>query len=133
MKLRHLLTVCCCLALIACVRQPEFKGEDYAFLRSSYPVLEVNGEEIEPAYRLDVPVGETTVVIVYNTYRHDYACTFEWHAEANTVYEVTSQWNSYPLTLYRWVRTNSLWASRLDPSDPSACERVPRNKGNSDD
>ena len=123
MKIRLLLAVCCCLITTACVRQPEFRGPGYAFLRSNYPIVEVNGEEIEPAYRLDIPAGAMNAVIVYNTYRHDYSCTFSWVAEPNTVYEVTSQWNIYPLTLYRWERTNSLWASRLEPADPTDCKR----------
>ena len=49
-------------------------------------------------------------MIVYNTYRHDYYCSFRWTAVADAVYEVTDQENRYPLTLYRWVKTNSLWA-----------------------
>ena len=128
MKTRFLLLACCCLLTTACVRQPGFKGPDYAFLRSSYPVVELNGEEIEPAYGLDIPVGEMRAVIVYKTYRHDYICSFSWIAETNTVYEVTSQWNSYPLTLYRWERTNSLWASRLEPADPTDCKRQAAGK-----
>jgi hypothetical protein len=110
----------------ACVQPQIFKGDDYAFLRSNYPVLEVNGESIEPTYQLDIKAGETTVVIVYNTYRHDYYCTFNWNAQSNTVYEVTDQENQYPLTLYRWAPTNSLWASRLDPLNPLECSKEPR-------
>ena len=132
MKTRFLLAACCFLITTACVRQPEFRGPDYAFLRSNYPIVELNGERIEPAYRLDIPAGKMNAVIVYKTYRHDYICTFSWIAESNTVYEVTSQWNSDPLTLYRWVRTNSLWASRLDPAVPLDCRQQPRSNVDSD-
>jgi hypothetical protein len=117
----------------SCVQPPVFKGDNYAFVRSNYPVVEVDGEEIEPVYRLDIEAGERNVVIIYNTYRHDYYCTFGWNAVANTVYEVTDQENQYPLTLYRWVRTNSLWASRLDPLDPLECLREPRRSYTSDE
>lgn len=116
----------CCLVLSACVQAPVIKEGDYALLKSNYPVVSINGTETEPAYRLDIPAGENTLVIVYDTYRFDYYCTFTWKAEAGTAYEVTDQYNKYPLTLYRWVRTNSVWASRLDPIDPQDCSSEPR-------
>ena len=132
MKLRILMFICSSLLLYACVQSPGFKGDGYAFIRSNYPIVKANGEEVEPLYELDIESGKNTLVIVYNTYRHDYYCTFSWNAEANTVYEVTDQENIYPLTLYRWVRTNSLWASRLDPIDPLECIKKPR-RGNTTD
>ena len=93
-------------------------GESYAFIKSNYPIVSVNGVEVEPVYTLDIATGENSLVIVYHTYRHDYNCTFTWTAVAGIAYEVTDQENKYPLTLYRWIRKNSLWASRLDPIDP---------------
>ena len=128
MNARVTLISCCCLILGACVRPPEFKADYYASIKSNYPIVNVNGEELEPVYKLDLKAGANAVVIVYNTYRHDYYCTFSWTAAANTAYEVTDQGNRYPLTLYRWVRTNSMWASRLDPHDPLDCRRQPRNR-----
>jgi len=133
MSLRYLLFICTSLFLSACVQTPVFSGDDYAFIRSNYPIMNVNGKKIEPAYRLDLKAGENTVLIVYHTYRHDYYCTFSWNAEANTVYEVTDQENIYPLTLYRWVRTNSLWASRLDPMEPLECIKKPGRGNTADD
>ena len=118
----------CCLCLNACVQVPVVKEGDYALLQSNYPVASVNANPIKPSYRLDIPAGENTLVIVYHTYRFDYHCTFSWTAEAGTAYEVTDQYNKYPLTLYRWKRTNSLWASRLDPVDPLECTPEPRRK-----
>lgn len=111
------------LMLGACVQSPGLRPDGYAFLRSNYPIVRVNWEQVEPVYELDIEAGSNTVVVVYHTYRHDYYCTFSWTAAAATVYEVTDQENRYPLTLYRWVRTNSLWASRLDPMDPVECAR----------
>jgi hypothetical protein len=105
----------------ACIKAPVIKGGSYAYIKSNYPIVSLNGNEIEPVYELDIKAGENFLVIVYNTYRHDYYCTFNWIAEAKTAYEVTDQENQYPLTLYRWARTNSLWASRLDPVDPVSC------------
>jgi len=123
-----LLMTGCCLSLSACVQEPVVKEGDYALLKSNYPVVSINGGKTEPAYRLDIPAGENTLVIIYNTYRFDYHCIFTWTAEAGTAYEVTDQYNKYPLTLYRWVRTNSVWASRLDPVDPLECTPEPRFK-----
>ena len=121
-----ILIVGICLFLCACVQAPVFRGEDYAFFRSNYPVISINGEAIEPSYRLDIPAGETTLIIIYHTYRFDYHCTFTWTAVAETAYEVSDQDNRYPLTLYRWASTNSLWASRLDSIDPLEC--IPKQR-----
>jgi len=118
-----LLIIYTCLFVSACVQAPVFKRDDYAFFKTNYPIVSVNEVDVEPSYTLDIPAGENTLVIVYHTYRHDYNCTFTWTAVAGTSYEVTDQYNRYPLTLYRWVRTNSLWASRLDPTDPLKCSR----------
>ncbi len=117
-----LLIISSCLLLFACVQTPVIKEGDYALLQSNYPVVSVNADPVKPAYRLDIRAGENALVIVYHTYRFEYLCTFSWVAEAGTAYEVTDQYNKYPLTLYRWVRTNSLWASRLDPIDPLECK-----------
>lgn len=115
------LLMCVALFLSACVQAPVFKEEGYAHIKSNYPIVSVNGVEVEPSYTLDIAAEENTLVIVYHTYRHNYYCSFTWTAEANTAYEVTDQENKYPLTLFRWVRSNALWAARLDPIDPLKC------------
>jgi hypothetical protein len=114
--------LCASLFVSACIKTPAIKGEGYALIRSNYPVVRVNEESVESTYRLDIKAGENSLDIVYYTYQHDYLCTFNWTATAGAVYEVTDQENQYPLTLYRWERTNSLWASRLDPVDPVKCD-----------
>jgi len=124
MNLRIILFICSSLLLGSCVQAPTFKGENYALITSNYPIVSVNGVETEDTYKLDIDTGENTLVIVYHTYQKDYHCTFTWDAVAGTVYEVTDQENKFPLTLYRWVRTNSLWANRLDPADPLECSIV---------
>jgi len=124
MNLRIILFICSSLLLGSCVQAPTFKGENYALITSNYPIVSVNGVETEDTYKLDIDTGENTLVIVYHTYQKDYHCTFTWDAVAGTVYEVTDQENKFPLTLYRWVRTNSLWANRLDPVDPLECSIV---------
>ena len=129
---RIVFSTCIFLMVSACVQPTVFKGDSYAHIRSNYPIVNINGDKVEPVYELDMEAGENTLVIVYKTYRYDYYCKFSWTAEANTVYEVTDQENQYPLTLYRWVRTNSLWASRLDPMDPLECIKKPR-RGNTTD
>ena len=109
------------MALGSCVQQAVFKAEDYALIKSNYPIVAINGIEIEKSYQLDLEAGENSLVIIYNSYQHDYFCTFSWLAIAGTAYEVTDQENRFPLTLYRWHRKNDLWAIRLDPVDPLEC------------
>lgn len=109
--------------LSSCVQAPVFKQGGYALVKSNYPMVSFNGVEIEPSYELDIEAGETTLVIVYHSYQYNYVCTFSWTAAAGTAYEVTDHEKSYPLTLYRWVRKNSLWSIRLDPLDPLQCIR----------
>ena len=111
------------MVLSSCVQPPVFKTEEYALIKSNYPIVAINGNEIENTYQLDLEAGENSLVVVYNTYQHDYFCTFSWVAMAGTAYEVTDQENQYPLTLYRWHRKNDLWAIRLDPVDPLECDQ----------
>jgi len=115
------------LCLSGCVQTPPVKQGDYALLISNYPITQVNGETIgsesDEHYKKDINAGENTAVIVYNTYTYDYFCSFTWKAEPRLIYEVTDQENAEPLTLYRWKRKNRLWAQRLNPVEPTHCER----------
>ena len=114
------------LLLSSCVQPPVFKAEDYALIKSNYPIVSVNGNEIEKTFKMDIEAGENTLVVVYNTYNYDYFCTFSWVAVAGTAYEITDQENQYPLTLYRWSRKNDLWAIRLDSVNPQKCDLKPK-------
>ena len=114
-----------CLLLSGCVQSPVFKGDDYAFIESSYPIIAINGVDIEKTYQLDIEAGENSLLVVYNTYQYDYLCTFNWLARAGTAYEITDQENQYPLTLYHWHKKNGLWAIRLNPVDPLQCKQKP--------
>jgi len=69
-----------CLLLSSCVQPPVFKTEEHAVIISSYPIVAINGVEIEKAYQLDLKAGENSLLIVYNTYEYDYFCTFNWQA-----------------------------------------------------
>ena len=124
------------LMLSGCVQTPPVKPGDYALLISNYPIIQINGEAIDSEggerYKQDIKVGENTAVIVYNTYSYDYFCSFSWQAESGQVYEVTDQENTAPLTLYRWKRKNRFWSQRLDPVDPTNCERESRPQTESD-
>ncbi len=115
-----------CLLLSSCVQPPVFKAEDYALIKSNYPIVVINGIATEDTYKQDLEAGDNSLVVVYNTYQYDYFCTFSWVAMAGTAYEITDQENQYPLTLYRWHRKNSLWAIRLDPVDPLECTQKPK-------
>ena len=121
MTIRNRVIAYATFLLTACVQAPLFKSEGHALLKSNYPIVNINGEKLQPSYKLDIPAGDTTAVIVFRTYRYDYQCTFTWTAKPETTYEVTDHEDKYPLTLYRWVRSNALWASRLDPVDPVDC------------
>ncbi len=123
---RIILFTCLCLLLSSCVQAPVFKSEDYALIKSNYPIVVINGIETEDTYKLDLEAGENSLIVVYNSYQHDYFCTFSWVAVAGTAYEITDQENQYPLTLYRWHRKNGLWAIRLDPVDPLECTQEQR-------
>lgn len=111
------------LLISSCVDAPVFKGDNFAFIRSSHAIVSVNGEHVEPLYSLDLKAGENTLVVLYRSYRHDYYCKFTWTSKPGTVYEITDHEKIYPLVLYRWIRKNSLWAIRLDPIDPVNCPR----------
>ncbi len=113
-----------CLTLVSCVRPPVFKADGYALIKSNYPVVAINGVDIEKSYQLDLEAGENSLRVIYNTYQQNYLCTFSWTAVADTTYEITDQENQYPLTLYRWYRRNALWALRLDPLDPLQCSQA---------
>ena len=119
-----------CLALSGCVQTPPVKPGDHALLISNYPITRINGEAIDSdsseRYRQDIMAGVNTAVIVYNTYSYDYFCSFTWTAEPRLIYEVTDQENAKPLTLYRWKRKNRFWSQRLDPVEPTHCERKPK-------
>jgi len=115
-----------CMVLYSCVQPPVFKTEDYALIKSNYPIVVINGIKTEDTYQLDIKAGENSLVVVYNSYQYDYFCTFSWLAMAGTAYEITDQENQYPLTLYRWRRKNSLWAVRLDPVNPLECTQKPK-------
>ena len=64
-----------CMGLGSCVQPPVFKTENYALIKSNYPIVTINGNEIEETYQLDIKAGKNSLVVVYNTYQHDYFCT----------------------------------------------------------
>jgi len=111
------------LLVSACVQVPVYKKDGYALVKSSHAMVNLNGVDMGPTYRIDIKEGQNTLVVIYPSYRYKYRCTFVWRAAAETAYEITDQEKQYPLTLYRWVRRNALWAVRLDPVDPERCDR----------
>jgi hypothetical protein len=123
MSMRFILGCFAALHINACVKAPVYKGEHYALLKSSHAIVNVNGAQIEPVYTLDLKAGENTLVVLYRTYRNNYYCEFVWNSTPGTAYEITDHERNYPLTLYRWVRKNSLWAIRMDPVDPVKCTK----------
>jgi hypothetical protein len=61
------------------------------------------------------------VAVRHETYGVNYLCQFDFEASAGTRYEIIYKPNPQPLTLYRWHRSNALWALRLDPVAPTGC------------
>jgi hypothetical protein len=107
----------------ACVKAPVYKSDNYARIESSHAIVSINGKQVTPAYSLDLPVGDNTLVALYLTYSYKYYCQFAWKTTSRTTYEITDHGNKCPLTLYRWKKANDLWAERLDPVDPVKCTR----------
>jgi len=60
MRMRARAIACAALLLNACVQAPVFKSEEHALLKSSYPVVKLNGVTIQPSYKLDISAGDTT-------------------------------------------------------------------------
>ncbi|SMF24536.1 hypothetical protein SAMN02745866_01600 [Alteromonadaceae bacterium Bs31] len=108
------------LASSACI-SPVRTYSGKAFLRSGSPLIALNGKALAGVYELYVEPGEQQVRALFKTALHEYVCTFEWAAVAETRYEISANENQHPLTLYRWERRNSLWAVRLDPVAPVSC------------
>ena len=124
MTMRIFLVGLAVICLNSCVKSPAIKDGNYALLRSSHAIVSINGEHAEPVYSLDLKSGENTLVVLYRSYQQDYYCKFVWTSASGTVYEITDHEKRYPLTLYRWIRKNSLWSIRMDPVDPVECSPV---------
>lgn len=123
-RLACLPLILCLLA--GCVEHPPHREEGtHALLFSWTPILSVNGQPPEDAYRSLLLPGDYRLEVLYRSYRQDYQCRFELRAEAGRTYEVVDHSNDQPLVLYRYVRANSAWVERRDPVMPR-CEPIPR-------
>lgn len=116
------------LLLTACVEHPQHRAEGtQAQLRSWMEILSVNGEAPADNYKLTLDPGSYQLEVLYETYRQDYLCHFEFTAVGGYSYEIVDHSNTQPLVLYRWERANGAWAERLDPVLPR-CEARPRQR-----
>jgi hypothetical protein len=104
-----------------CVSAPILNGEQ-ASLRTNHPIISLDGKTIDEQTDLRLQPGVHSLQAVYRTHLHDYICYFKWVVEANMHYEIVDHNNADPLTLYRWKRSNVLWAQRLEPLPPINCE-----------
>ena len=111
--------------LAGCIAPGPAAPEGKVLLKANYPIVKIDNVAIESVYETVLSPGEHTVTVVYHTYRWDYHCRFRWQAEPDQRYEINNSENIHPLTLYRWVRANGLWAIRYDPLDPELCEKQP--------
>ncbi len=113
--------------LAGCVQQPAHREEGtHALLFSWTPIVSINGEKPEDAYRNLILPGDYRLEVLYRTYRRDFLCHFEFTAEGGRSYEVVDHTNPEPLVLYRSVRANGAWVERLDPVLPR-CDALPRD------
>ncbi len=111
------------ILLGGCVASGPASPEGKALLVADYPIAMVDGNSVSSACEIELDPGEHSVTVIYLTYRWHYHCTFKWDVEADQRYEVVDSDNLYPLTLYRWVRVNSLWAARYNSVNPEVCEK----------
>ena len=121
--MRWLSWIFICANLGGCIASGPAAPEGRALLITGYPIVLVDGNAVESSYALELAPGNHSITVVYQTYSWNYHCQFEWEADADQRYEVVDSDNVHPLTLYRWVRINSLWAARYDPVNPVSCEK----------
>jgi len=116
---RALLWVALGLLLQGCV-QPYLERADNerALLMTSQRVLLVDGVTPDDPYRISLSPGRHVLQVQYRTYREQFDCRFELDAIGGRVYEIVDHSNPEPLVLYRWTRSNGLWAERRDPLRP---------------
>lgn len=118
------------LLLCSCVQQAPLKlGDGQIYLRSSYPMIKLDGAATPNFYRITTAAGRHQLTVRYKTVLRTYLCEFDWQAEAGQVYEVVRDNQADPLTLYRWTRVNALWASRTQARAPNACRLENREPG----
>jgi hypothetical protein len=112
------------LLLSACVEHhPHREEANQALVRSWMKILSVNGSAPEDPYVVMLSPGPQQMDVLFQTYREEYLCRFEFEAVAGYSYDVVDHSNPQPLVLYRWVRVNGAWAERLDPVLP-VCELI---------
>jgi hypothetical protein len=118
------------LLLQACVSQPVYEGsESLARVTTRGAFVTVDDSEAKSTREIILPPGQHTLLVRHATYRVIYLCQFEFTASAGSSYEIIYKPNPQPLTLYRWHRSNALWALRLDPVAPTECSEEPRQPG----
>ena len=99
------------LLLNACVEHPQLQVEGtQAQLRSWMEILSVNGEAPDDGYEVVLLPGIYQLEVLYETYRRDHLCHFEFEAVGGRSYEIVDHSNPEPLVLYRWERVHRAWA-----------------------
>jgi hypothetical protein len=111
----------------ACIQQPAHKAQgSHASLRTWHEIASVDGQTPEDDYELMLLPGPHEIEVLYETYKMNYLCRFQFEAVAGYSYDIVDHSNPEPLVLYRWKRANGLWAERLDPLAPVECVATPR-------
>ena len=113
------------LIATGCVQQPLIEQGFDASVRSHYPIEAVNDQPAEEPYYAYFHEGAAALTVRFDSYFHQYLCTFHWHTIAGEHYEVRHEDFKEPLVLYHWQRVNALWAERVDPVFPD-CEVIPQ-------
>ncbi|MEH6550340.1 MAG: hypothetical protein V7744_10190 [Pseudomonadales bacterium] len=122
--MRNLIVVIIMLLVTACVQQPVSTSPgELATLKSWASIISIDGKTSPFEYSAELLAGNHKMVVLHKTYRWNYRCHFDFVVQPNTYYELISSTNKTPLTLYRWERTNSLWATRYDGVEPTSCDQ----------
>lgn len=114
---------CWLLALLALPACTGVTIEGRETLRSAYPIVSVDAESITPVRALNLSPGRHQVEVVFQSYRYNYHCHFDWQLGEGEFYEISYRHHEDPLTLFRWKRQNALWSLRLDAKAPEHCQR----------
>lgn len=109
--------------LCACISPYTPHDGQLVEIRSSHPIVEINGQETDNPYLVHIAPGSYSMLVQRKTYLTIYICRFEIELEAARRYEIIDAEKKEPLTLYRWEYRNSLWSARRKPIAPSKCQQ----------
>lgn len=117
-----------CFNLSACINTPTTLSANQASLTSTSKIITIDGNLVynkdnNPIFYVMLTPGPHTFSALFETYKWNYHCHFEFTARAQKHYEIVRQYNQHALTLYRKSQNNIFWVRRVDRVDPQYCEQ----------